>query len=137
MATVGIASPQSRQKITPQHLEELAGSIGLSIPDEHVEQWRELVAATQDSLDIVEALPNYVPEVDLDRFPRKRVHRPLRSENPGNAWAWKVSIEGAKDGLLSGLTFCLKDNIAVKDVPMLIGTEVVTDFIPDVDASGS
>ena len=29
----------------------------------------------------------------------------------------------------------LKDNIAVKDVPMLFGTDMFTEYVPDVDAS--
>ena len=86
-------------------------------------------------MDAVDALPDYVPQVDLNRFPRQDVHRPPQNENPGNAWAWKAKIQGSTGGPLEGVTFCLKDNIAVKDVPMLIGTEVITDYIPNVDAS--
>lgn len=135
MATVGTASASSREKVSIQHLESLAGSIGVTLPQEHLEEWRNLVAATQDSMDAVDALPDYVPQVDLTRFPRQDVHRPPPNENPGNAWAWKARIQGSAGGPLAGVTFCLKDNIAVKDVPMLIGTDVITDYVPNVDAS--
>jgi amidase len=135
MATFGIASSKSRQKITIQDVENLTRDIGVELPEEHKAEWRDLIASVQDSIDVVEALADYVPEVDLERFARKNVHRPERKDNPGNAWAWKATVEGASHGPLSGVTFCLKDNIALKDVPMLVGTEVFTEYTPDVDAS--
>jgi Asp-tRNA(Asn)/Glu-tRNA(Gln) amidotransferase A subunit family amidase len=33
------------------------------------------------------------------------------------------------------MSIALKDNIAVKDVPMLFGTDIFADYVPDVDAS--
>jgi amidase len=38
-------------------------------------------------------------------------------------------------GLLAGKTIALKDNISVKDVPSLMGTEFVTGFVPNLDAT--
>jgi Asp-tRNA(Asn)/Glu-tRNA(Gln) amidotransferase A subunit family amidase len=38
-------------------------------------------------------------------------------------------------GLLQGKTIAMKDNIAVKDVPMLMGSDFVRDFTP-VNAYG-
>ncbi|KAF2793924.1 amidase signature enzyme [Melanomma pulvis-pyrius CBS 109.77] len=135
MATFGIASNANKQKITIRDVEKLTRDIGVDLPEHHKEEWRELIASVQDSIDIVQALPDYVPEVDLQRFPRENVHRPEKSVNPGNAWAWRATIEGDSEGPLKGVTFCLKDNICVKDVPMLVGTDVFTDYIPDVDAT--
>lgn len=135
MATVATASAKSKELVTAEHLQSLAHSIGVSLAKEDVEQWRDLVASTQESMSIVQALDDYVPVVDLERFPRQNIHRPAQTENPGNAWAWKAQIDGVADGPLKGLSFCLKDNIAVKGVPMLIGTEVITNFTPEVDAS--
>jgi hypothetical protein len=47
----------------------------------------------------------------------------------------KVRIDGSSEGPLKGMRMALKDNIAVKDVPMLFGTDMFTDYVPDVDAS--
>lgn len=58
---------------------------------------------------------------------------PDGSENVLNAWAWKCHIEDKRKtpgGLLDGKTIALKDNIAVKDVPMLLGTDFIKDFVP-------
>lgn len=137
MATLGSASTSSRQKITIKDIEELTRRVGVELPEAHKEDWRDLIASVQDSIDVLEALPNYAPAVDLKRFPRRSVHRPEQADNPGNAWAWKVTIEGVSVGPLKGIAFCLKDNIAVKDVPMLVGTDVFSDYTPDVDASES
>lgn len=78
-----------------------------------------------------------MPCVDTEQYPRQNVHRPTPGDNPGNAWAWKVRIDGDKDdgALLSNVTFALKDNVAVKDVPMLVGTDVFTGYVPDTDAT--
>lgn len=59
------------------------------------------------------------------------------SENTHGAWAWRCSVKDARpiDGALAGKTIVLKDNISVKDVPSLLGTEFITGFVPDLDAT--
>ena len=68
-----------------------------------------------------------MPSVDLDRFPRENVRFPDPAENPLGAWAWRCRIQDKKQsaGLLAGKTIAIKDNIAVKDVPMLLGTDFI------------
>jgi amidase len=77
-------------------------------------------------------LADYVPPVDSDRFPREDVRLPEPADNPLGAWAWRCHIEDKKrsGGILAGKTVAVKDNIAVKDVPMLLGTDFVKDFVP-------
>ncbi|CZR68188.1 related to amidase [Phialocephala subalpina] len=118
MATVNTASDVNKQTII---LEKIKA--------------HSLLASNQDSIHIVENLPDYLPTTDLERFPRRDVHRPKLEDNKGNAWAWKVRIEGAKEGPLKGVSMALKENIAVKDVPMLFGTNIFEDYVPDVDAT--
>jgi len=81
--------------------------------------------------------PDYVPPVDEERFPRENIHFPERSENSHGAWAYKCSIldKQAKGGKLQGKTFALKDNVAVKGVPMLLGTNFIKGLVPDCDAT--
>jgi amidase len=82
-------------------------------------------------------MTDYVLKVDGERFPRENIHFPERSKNSHGAWAWRCSIvdKQAKSGKLLGKTFALKDNVAVKDVPMLLGTNFINGFVPDCDAS--
>ncbi|KAF1845191.1 amidase signature enzyme [Cucurbitaria berberidis CBS 394.84] len=79
----------------------------------------------------------YVPPVDEERFPRENIHFPEKADNSHGAWAWKCSIvdKKAKGGKLQGKTFALKDNIAVKGVPMLLGTNFIKGLVPDCDAT--
>ncbi|EFQ85329.1 hypothetical protein PTT_19753 [Pyrenophora teres f. teres 0-1] len=61
-----------------------------------------------------------------------------KAENSHGAWAWKCSIlykQSEGDGQLHGKSFALKDNIAVKDVSMLLGTNFIKDYVPDVDTT--
>jgi len=60
-----------------------------------------------------------------------------KEDNTHGAWAWRCSIKDAKpnNGLLSGKTTALKDMISVKDVPMLMGTDFVSGYTPNLDAT--
>ncbi len=76
---------------------------------------------------------DYVPPVDLERFPRKNVHFPEPSENRLGAWAWKCEIidqNSKEDGLLVGKTLAIKDCIAIAGVPFLLGTSMFKDYTP-------
>lgn len=65
------------------------------------------------------------------------MHFPERSDNPLNAWAWRCECTSTKpsSNLLQGKTVCLKDNIALAQVPCLLGTESFTGWTPIVDAT--
>jgi amidase len=82
-------------------------------------------------------LLDYVPLVDEERYARDNIHFPDKSKNSHGAWAWKCSIvdKQAKTGKLFGKTFALKDNVAVKGVPMLLGTNFIKGYVPDCDAT--
>ena len=76
---------------------------------------------------------DYVPQVDLSRFPREDVRFPDAGENTHRAWAWRCSIRDEHsrgNTLLDGRTIAIKDMINVKDVPMLMGTTFVKVCIP-------
>ena len=78
---------------------------------------------------------DYVPTVDEVRFPRKNIHFPTQEDNPLGAWAWKCEVKDTQyvkgsGGLLEGKTIALKDCIALKGVPFLLGTEFFTNFTP-------
>jgi amidase len=83
------------------------------------------------------ATTDYVPSVDEDRFPRENIHFPDRAQNSHGAWAWKCAVfdKHGAGGKLEGKTFALKDNIALKGVPMLLGTNFIAEFTPDCDAT--
>ncbi|KAL4816089.1 amidase signature domain-containing protein [Aspergillus spinulosporus] len=128
----------SSNPVTLETLDSVANSLGIKIAEHEKEDYLRLLAVYHESAEALMGLPDYVPTVDEERFPRRKIHFPTPEENQLNAWAWKCEIQdqthSATSGLLAGRTIALKDNIAVKGVPMLMGTDMVSGYIPDTDA---
>ncbi|RSH92516.1 hypothetical protein EHS25_008932 [Saitozyma podzolica] len=125
--------------VTPDVLRSTLTSLSsepLQLRDEDIADYTAIMAGAHEVFQKIIDMEDYVPQVDLQRFSRLDVHRPDASENKTNAWAWKASIKGdTSGGLLAGRSVCLKDNIAVKDVPCLLGTEVISEWTPNTDAT--
>lgn len=150
--------------VTADVLDNICNELGMSLKDDEKEQYQRLLAVYHDSVVSLLALPgkmisvhatpqaraaedhtiiifmtDYVPETDLNRFPRENVRFPAPEDNPLGAWAWQCDIEDKRQkqdpGLLEGRTVAIKDNIAIKDVPMLMGTRFVKNYVPNTDAT--
>lgn len=126
--------PRDGTPVTAQVLDEVCASLRIRIKDDEKEDYRKLLAVFHESAEELMAMPDYEPETDLQRYPRENVHFPEKADNEYGAWAWKVHIEDKaprrEKGLLNGKTVALKDNISVKDVPMLLGTAFVKGYVP-------
>lgn len=137
--------------VTIETVDGLCQTLGVSLKEDEKPDYQRLLAIFHESATALMAMPgtlqycipqclrwllkrrlDYVPPVDTARFPREDVRFPDPSQNPLGAWAWRCRIEDKekRGGLLAGKTVAVKDNIAVKDVPMLLGTEFVRDFVP-------
>lgn len=129
--------PKEGGQVTTQALNDICKVLGVKLEDHEVEDYRKLLAVFDESAQELMAMPDYVPEVDLTRFPRKDVHQVPKEKNTHGAWAWRCNIKDTQpnDGSLAGKTAVLKDMISVKDVPMLMGTEFVSGFVPNMDAT--
>lgn len=70
-------------------------------------------------------------------FPAKNIRRPSCHEQVfGNAWVHTFSIkDDSIKGPLTGKTVCLKDCIAVAQIPQLLGTHTFEPWTPDFDAT--
>lgn len=88
--------------------------------------------ANFDAYDLVDSLPDEIPEV---RYPRAAGYRPTGEENQLNAWYYKTEVKGAATGALAGYTIALKDNISLARVPMMNGTSTLEGFVPAYDAT--
>lgn len=124
--------------VTKDTVVSLGEEFGVKENAKDLEDYKTLLAVFHESCEQIEAMDDYVPEVDHKRYPRNHVHYPETKDNELNAWAYKVDIKDTKsagDGLLEGLTIAAKDCIAVAGVPMLLGTDFVKDYVPDVDAT--
>ncbi|KAI7150862.1 hypothetical protein KC352_g28630, partial [Hortaea werneckii] len=91
---------------------KLAESIGYRIPKENIPEYAELLSKTRQNFELVASLDDYQPEPNLDLTPREHVHFPTPSDNPLNAWAWKLHCQHRqpKTRTLEGKTVCAKDN---------------------------
>ena len=129
--------PKEGGPVTTETLNDVCKVLGIKIKDEEQEDYRKLLAIFDESAQELMEMPDYVPEIDLARFPRNDVHEMPKEKNTHGAWAWRCSIKDSQpnDGRLAGKTVVLKDIISVKDVPMLMGTEFVTGFVPNMDAT--
>jgi amidase len=124
--------PKEGNPVTTAVLDDVCKALGVIIKNDEKEDYRRLLAVFHESAEELMAMPDFEPQVDLERFPRKQVRFPEAKDNPHGAWAWRCSIKdpSINGGSLSGRKIAIKDNIAVKDVPMLMGTDFVKGFIP-------
>lgn len=74
---------------------------------------------------------------DFEISARTNVHFPEEADNTLGGWAWRCTCVHREPPslLLESKTFCLKDNIAMAQVPCLLGTESFTGWIPKTDAT--
>lgn len=117
---------------TPEQLQALASRLHIRLTPEQASEYLTLMQANFDAYDLIDELPDEVPEV---RYPRSAGYRPEGAENTLNAWYCKTDVQGAPEGKLVGRTVALKDNIALAGVPMMNGTSTLEGFIPSFDAT--
>ena len=117
---------------TPDQLKQVAGDIGLSLTDSDVASFIALMTPNIGAYNVVDQLPDNLPQV---KYPRTPGYRPLPEENTHNAWYYKSRIEGAGHGKLKGKTVVIKDNVMVAGVPMMNGAATLEGYTPEVDAT--
>jgi len=117
---------------TLAQMREIVDDFGMSLNDEAILEFMTLMEGTIAAYDVVDGLPDYLPEVD---YPRTPGYRPSPAENPLNAWYVKTEVQGARRGPLAGKTVALKDNVCLAGVPMMNGASTLEGYTPDVDAT--
>ncbi|KAH7034713.1 amidase signature domain-containing protein [Microdochium trichocladiopsis] len=131
--------------------EKLLADIGAEILPQDSDDYHVLLAAVHDCAEQLEAMPDYQPEPDRKQYPREDIRRPADSEQQfGAAWAHRFLIRGAssssssahgtttqpaKSSPLAGRKVCLKDCIAVADVPQFFGSDAFPAWTPSTDAT--
>lgn len=113
-------------------MRSMADRFGMSLSDDELCQFSEIMEPYIQSYDRLDALPDYLPEV---RYPRSPGHRPSPAENPMNAWYYKTNIKGAMDGPLRDKKIVLKDTVCLAGVPMMNGSSIMEGYTPEIDAT--
>lgn len=117
---------------TESQLRDIVADFGMTMSDDTLRTFLNLMEGTIQAYDVVDALPDFLPPVD---YPRTPGYRPQPSENPLNAWYVKAEVRGAPRGPLAGKKVVLKDNICLAGVPMMNGASTLEGYVPDVDAT--
>ena len=117
---------------TPVQLRKWRMRSGLALTDEDVRSFIGLIAPIIDAYNVVDAMPDNLPQV---KYPRTPGYRPEGDENKYNAWYVKTSVKGATRGKLKGKSVVLKDNIMLAGVPMMNGASTLEGYVPEIDAT--
>ena len=84
---------------TADQVIELADEMGLDLTDADVESYIGIFEAQVNDYNIVDAMPDNLPEV---KYPRTPGYQPRGEENKYNAWYVKTEVKGASEGKLKG-----------------------------------
>src|SRR5499425_898446 len=117
---------------TPEQVKAAATEVGLSLTDEDIQSYIDLMQPNVHAYNLVDAMPDDLPTV---RYPRTPGSFPSPEDNTHNAWYVKTSITGAASGPLHGKRIAVKDNVMVAGVPMMNGCSILEGYVPEIDAT--
>jgi amidase len=117
---------------TPEQIFDIAEEIGLNLTEADVDSFIGLMKGSINAYNIIDAMPDNLPQVKYARTPG---YRPSGEENKYNAWHVKTTVQGAARGKLKGKTIVLKDNIMLAGVPMMNGAATLQGYMPEIDAT--
>ncbi len=117
---------------THAQLKDIVAGFGMHMSDERISEFLGVMEDTMKVYDQIDAMPDYLPQVE---YPRTPGMRPAPEDNPLNAWYVKTDVKGAPRGALAGKTIALKDNVCLAGVPMMNGASTLEGYTPDVDAT--
>src|ERR1700675_1631444 len=100
------------QSPTPEQVRAAASEVGLLLTDSDVQSYIGLMKASVDAYNLVDAMPDFLPEV---KYPRTPGRFPSAEENTHNAWYVKTSIAGADAGPLKGKKVAIKNRAMVAE----------------------
>lgn len=119
--------------------------MGLTVKNEEVEAYRDLLSAARETYEELSALPDYNLPLDPLRRPPQDIRKVDTDSNEhGNAWSYKFDLINdpvlqtsfsAEQPLLAGKNIVVKDNVCVAGVPQIHGTDAIEPWIPKSDAT--
>jgi amidase len=120
------------QAPSADHVVDIAASFGMELTEDDAKSFAALMQGLKGSYDRLDRMVEPRAEV---KYPRTPGVRPKAEDNPHNAWAWKSTIKGASKGVLAAKKIAVKDNICVAGLPMMNGSRVLENYVPEVDAT--
>lgn len=119
-------------RMTPEDISALSAQLGFPIPDDEATRFRDLTDYMFDTVDRFDAIARERARTPVTRDPGRA---PTAEEDPLHAILRIVDVtEPGARGTLEGLRIVMKDNIPVAGIPMTMGSDVLTDYVPSDDA---
>lgn len=120
----------TKEKPTRDDVYMLAKRLNIAVRPEFENDFLAALEGIHTAAEAVMGEPDYVPEVNRERYPRRKVF--LGDESDFTAgWAYQAQVERSspvENGLLRNQRVVVKDTIMVADVPALFGSEVGGEF---------
>ena len=116
----------------PDQIRQIAERMGLNLTEADIDSFIGLMAPSIEAYNVIDKLPDNLPEV---KYPRSPGYRVPPEDNPYNAWYWRTSIKGNARGKLKGHRVVIKDNVMVAGVPMMNGASTLEGYTPEIDAT--
>ncbi len=117
---------------TNKVLSKLSSDLGLSLSNSDLQICSEFMGQMAESFERLEAISGPT----LHKPVRGKIGRPPNEEeNPYGAWSWLGKIGPTSSGLLDGFDVGIKDAICVAGMPTQNGSKLLSDFIPEFDAT--
>jgi amidase len=113
-------------------VKEIASRFGMELTEADAASFTGLLKSIAISYNRLDAMVEPRPEV---KYARTIGKQPDAKDNPYNAWAWKSTIAGAPKGILAGKKIAVKDNVCVAGLPLMNGSRVLENYVPEVDAT--
>ena len=120
--------------VTEQDVISALNRSGIALSADEIPLYASNMQTALDDIAVFLTETRHLAEPEQGAAARERGYRPQPAEDPLNAWQWRCEIPGGH-GPLAGKTVSFKDNIAVAGIPMGMGTDLLADFIPDIDAT--
>ena len=125
--------PPRIRRPTSAEIEELAAQHHLSLTDEEVDAFENLIDGAVEAYEKLETFPP--AKQDRRYTDRDPGYPPADDEDPLNAFVRVCRIDGSSSGPLAGYEIGLKDNIAVSGIPMTCGSMPLGEYVPTEDAT--
>ncbi|KAG8162662.1 hypothetical protein KVR01_007140 [Diaporthe batatas] len=106
-------------------LHDLVSSLGFQVQPQDEAGYLDMLRAAIADIETVQAMPPYQhPLIQTTNGAGERTSiRPSPSENPMNGWSHRTIIRSSAEGLLSGKTIAVKDNVSIAGIPLTGGTQ--------------